>query len=410
MLQNAIISFILLLLAGVFSFVFGQTATAVKPTVIVGDVVTIGDKKFTVNAKTGPVEVATTEATAFKRVSAENPSLSAATSGNASEIGVGDKLTISALLGADGKTLTARTLYYMTKADIAAKNAKEAEAWRVRGITGKVISANAQTNQIVVETRTLTGSSNVTLTPKENAKFMRYAPDSIRFDEAVASSLAETKAGDMIRALGDKSVDGTSFSAEQIIAGSFQTIAGKVKSVDVEKNEVLIHDEQSKKDIVVVVGEQSVLKKFPVEQAEQLARFQGMGGGMGGARPVGGGGRPGPPVGGQPAAQGPPAAQGQPGAPGQPGGRGMMGGRGGAGGVDDMFDRLPAITAAELKAGDMIAISSTKNGVNTRIKAIKLIAGVEPFLRMAQASAAQGGRRGGQGGVDGGFSIPGLDP
>ena len=74
-----------------------------------------------------------------------------------------------------------------------------------------------------------------------------------------------------------------------------------------------------------------------------------------------------------------------------------------------MFDRLPVITAGELKPGDMIAISSTKNGVNTRIKAIKLIAGVEPFLRMAQASG-QGGRRGTTGGVDGGFSIPGLDP
>lgn len=404
MLQNAIISFLLLLFAGVFSFIFGQ-ATAVKPTVVVGDLVTIGDKKLTVNSKTGPVEIVTTDATAYKKVSVENPSLSTATAGVAKDMVVGDRLTVSALPSADGKILTARTVYFLTKAEIDAKNAKEAEAWRFRGITGKVLSVNAQTNQIVMETRTLMGSTNVTVTPKENAKFMRYAPDSVRFDEALASSLAETKAGDMIRALGDKSVDGTSFAAEQIIAGSFQTIAGKVKSVDAEKNEIVIHDEQSKKDLVVVVGEQSILKKFPAEQAEQLARFQmmGAGGGMGGARPVGGGARPqgGPPAGGQPTGQGQPGGQGRP----------MMGGpRGGAaGGVDDMFDRLPAITAAELKAGDMIAISSTKNGVTTRIKAIKLIAGVEPFLRLAQASSQAGGRRG-QGGVDGGFSIPGLDP
>ena len=56
-------------------------------------------------------------------------------------------------------------------------------------------------------------------------------------------------------------------------------------------------------------------------------------------------------------------------------------------------------------AGDMIAFSSSKNGSTDRVKAIKVLAGVEPFIRMAQATS--GGRRGQ--GVDGGFSIPGLD-
>ncbi|MBP9108650.1 MAG: hypothetical protein KBF83_03755 [Pyrinomonadaceae bacterium] len=354
------------------------------------------------NAKTGPVEVTTTDKTSFKRVSAENLNLTAATAGAFAEIGVGDGLTISALAAADGKTLNARTVYYVTKADKAAKAAKDAEAWRVRGITGKVISANTQTNQIVVETRTIAGSTNVTVTPKDGAKFLRYAPDSIRFDEAKASSLPEVKAGDMIRALGDKSSDGTSFSAEQLISGAFQTIAGTVKSVDASKGEVTITDSQTKKDVVVVVSETSVLKKFPAEQAEMLARVQMMGaGGMGGARPVGGGqGRPAggtPPV--APAGGQPPAGGGRP---------GMGGPRTGGGGVDDMLERLPTITPADLKAGDMIAISSTKNGTAGRIKAIKLVAGVEPFLRAAQAGTG-GGRRG-QGGVDGGFSIPGLDP
>ena len=82
-----------------------------------------------------------------------------------------------------------------------------------------------------------------------------------------------------------------------------------------------------------------------------------------------------------------------------------MGGR--SGGIDDMLDRFPNITAADLKAGDMVAVSSSKGGDPTRINAIKLLAGVEPFLRMAQAS---GQRQGGRGqSVDTGFSIPGLD-
>jgi hypothetical protein len=54
----------------------------------------------------------------------------------------------------------------------------------------------------------------------------------------------------------------------------------------------------------------------------------------------------------------------------------------------------------------MIAFSSTKNANVDRFKAIKLLAGVEPFLRMAQA--ANGNNQRGQG-VQGGFTIPGLD-
>lgn len=394
MLQNALVSLLILFSTGGFGLVFGQTATAIKPVYLAGDVVSLGDKKITVNdAKAGVVELTLTDRSAYKKVSAENASLTAATPGQLTEIGVGDRLTVSALPAADGKGFTARTVYYMTKADIDAKNKKEADAWRTRGITGKVISVNAQTNQVVVETRTLTGSSNVTMTPKDGAKFLRYAQDSIRFDEAKASSLAEVKAGDMIRALGDKSSDGTSFAAEQVVTGAFQTIAGTVKTIDIEKREVVITDLQTKKDVTVIISDTSVVKKFPAEQAEMLARMQmGGGAGMGGARPVGGGT---PPAGGQ------------------GGGRQMMGGGGprgpggaGGGGVDDMLDRFPNITAADLKAGDMIAISSTKNGTNTRIKAIKLLAGVEPFLRLAQAGG-QGGR--GRGGVEGGFSIPGLD-
>lgn len=388
---------LILLSTGTFGLVIGQTDAAIKPVYMAGDVVSLGDKKIVVNdAKAGTVELTLTDKSAYKKVSAENANLTAATPGTLAEIGVGDRLTVSALPSADGKTFTARTVYYMTKADIAAKNAKEADAWRTRGITGKVISVNAATNQVVVETRTLTGSSNVTMTPKEGAKFLRYSQDSIRFDEAKASSLGEVKAGDMLRALGDKSTDGTSFAAEQVVAGAFQTIAGTVKTIDVEKREVVITDLQTKKDVTVVISDTSVVKKFPAEQAEMMARMQmGAGTGMGGARPVGGG-----------SPQGPPSGGGQGG--GQGGVRpGMGGARGGSGGgVDDMLERFPNITAADLKAGDMIAISSTKNGTNTRIKAIKLLAGVEPFLRLAQTSG-QGAR--GRGGVEGGFSIPGLD-
>lgn len=386
MLKNIVIVAFVFVFSGIH--VFGQTDAALKPSVITGDVVTVDKGKIVVNTKNGQIEAALTDKTEFKRVSPENPSLKTATPSAFAEVAVGDRLMVTGVLAPDGKSLPARAVYLMTRADISQKNAKETEQWRTRGVTGRVVSVDPLTNKINVEMRSLTGSSTIAVTPKGDAKFLRYAPDSVRYDEAKTSSLAEIKAGDMLRALGEKSGDGATFTAEQVLTGAFQTIAGTVKSVDVEKNEVVIHDLQSKKDVTVVISATSVLKRFPAEMAERMAGIQ-----AGGVRPGGQGGAT-PPQGG--------AAT--PGA--TAGGPRPIGGPRPAGGIDDMLDRFPDIKAADLKAGDMIAISSTKNGTTDRIKAIKLVAGVEPFLRMAQATT--GGQRPGQG-VQGGFSIPGLE-
>lgn len=378
--------------SAVLCLAFGSLAvmaqTAVKPSLVPGDVVSIADKKIVVKSKTGDVDVTVTDKTEFKRVSAANPNLQTATSAVMTDIAVGDSVIVTGIMAADGKSIPARSVYLMTKSDITQKRTSEADAWRTRGIAGKVTTVNPQTNQLTVEVRGLAASTSVMVTPKENALFKRYTSDSVRYDEAKVSSLAEIKPGDMIRALGDKSTDGTAFSAEQVVTGAFQTIAGTVKTIDATKNEIVITDLQTKKDVTVVISGTSVLKRFPSEMAERMAGMQTFGGG--GARPVGARARP----------AGTPAA-GQRGM----GGQGMGGGQGAQGGLDDMLERLPNITSADLKAGDMIAISSTKSDTADRVKAIKLVAGVEPFLRMAQAA---GGRRG-QGGVEAGFSIPGLD-
>ncbi len=384
------------IISGAFSFAFGQTPdAAIKPTYFVGDVAAISAKSIIITTKSGPSQVLLTDKTAFKHSSAENPKdLAAATAGAFTDLSVGDKVIVSALLAIDGKSMNARSVYFITKADIDGKNAKETAEWKTRGITGKVSAINQQTNQLTVQMSGLTGASTtLAVTPKENAKFLHYAPDSVRFDEAKPSSLSEITVGDLIRAVGDKSADGASFTAEKILIGSFQTTAGTVKTVDAEKNEIVIKDFASGKDVTISTASVTTFKKFPAEMAERMASFQS---GGGGARPAGEGGMQARPV-------NPGGGGGQGSTGGQ--GRGGVGGARGGGGIDDMLERFPNITAADLKAGDVIAVSSTKNGSSDHIKAIKLLAGVEPFLRMAQAT---GGRGRGQG-VQGGFSIPGLD-
>ncbi|MEQ1924051.1 MAG: hypothetical protein ABL952_16225 [Pyrinomonadaceae bacterium] len=399
MLQNVLISVLIFLFSGVFALVFGQTPdAAIKPTYFSGDVAAISATTLSITTKTGTVSVALSDKTAFKKVSAETRSLTTAIAGALADVVAGDQVTVSALQAADGKTMNARTVYFVSKADILAKNAKDVAEWQRRGIAGKITAVNAQTNQITVDIRGLTGSTTMTVTPKADAKFIRYAPDSERFDEAKPSTFTEIKAGDTIRALGDKNTEGTAMTAETVLTGAFLTVAGTIVSTDPAKNEVVIKDLQTNKDVTVALGTTSVMKKFPSEMAERMAGMQAGGGAaMGGpggvqiVRPPTQGGQ------GQPAAG---AGQGQPGGNGP---RGMGGRPGGGGGIDDMLERFPSVTIADLKAGDMIAVSSTKGVTPDRIRAIKLLAGVEPFIRMAQAQA---GRNGGRG-VD--FNIPGLD-
>jgi hypothetical protein len=348
-----------------------QTAEAPKASLVPGDVVSISDKLIVIKTKDSELNVELSDKTEFKRVAPDRPSIAAATPAALTDIVPGDKVIVSGVFGTDRTKLPARTVYLMSQSDIAQRNARDAQRWTTRGISGKVASVNPQVGQIAVEVRNMLGSTTTMVSAKDGAVFKRYAPNSVKYSEAVSSSFSDIKPGDMLRAVGDRSADGLSFSAEEILTGAFQTIAGTVKSIDVAKNEVVVTNLESNKDVTISLSTASTMKKFPEEFAQRMA--------------MGGGGPGGPGAGGQrPGGVQRPVQAGQTG-PGGPG-RVMMGaGARSGGGIDEMLERFPNISAADLKVGDMIAVSSTKNGSIDHISAIKLLAGVEPFIRAAQA-------------------------
>lgn len=399
MRQKFIFTAFFILIAGIGSFINGQAADGIKPTYAGGEVKMVAGGKIVLQTKDGDIDVVLSDKTAYKKINPANPKITEAAESNLAEIGVGDKLLVSGAVAADKKSIPAKTVYLMTKAAIAEKQTKESEEWRTRSISGRVTSLNFEKKEVTVAVRNMTGETNVVITPKADGKFLRYAPNSIKYSEAKASNIKEIFVGDNVRALGDKSADGTAFQAEEILSGAFQTVGGKVKSIDAAKNEIVIEDIKTKKDVTISVGATSTLKKFPAEMAQRMAMRAG--GENGGFRPPQGQGNqqnnPNP----QNNQANPPNANGQ--TPGS----GMGGGqRGMRGDINDMFERLPVITVADLKVGDMIAVSSTKTDVPTKITAIRLLAGVEPFLTTPQGQSTGGRGRGGQ---DSGFSIPGLD-
>jgi hypothetical protein len=213
----------------------------------------------------------------------------------------------------------------------------------------------------------------------EKAVVRRYAPDSVKFSDARIASLGDIAAGDQVRARGEKSADGASMTAEEIVGGTFRNVAAQIVKVDPAEGRLTVTDLDTKKPLVVKVTPDSSLRKVP----EMMARFLAM------RLNAGEGGMPGMPSGGGPGAGlMRPGGAGGPGG-GGPGGGGMGGpgmmGPGGPGGGGppspaQMLERMPAFKLDELKPGDALIIASTAGKSEAEATAITVLAGVEPML------------------------------
>ena len=67
---------------------------------------------------------------------------------------------------------------------------------------------------------------------------------------------------------------------------------------------------------------------------------------------------------------------------GGPGGSGRWSGRRPGFNINDMLERLPTISIADVKVGDTIIVSSTQGVDPTRLTAISLVAGADTLLAM----------------------------
>ncbi len=343
--------------------------------------------------------------TQYKRMAPGAKTLAGAADITLADVGQGDRVWARWRPSADQKTTPAAQLVVMSKADLAKKQEQERAEWRRRGVSGIVSSVNPSTQEITVSSRSLAGQSQAVIIPvTEKVLMRRYPPGTIpKYSEAKPSKLEEVKVGDQLRALGDKSADGTHLAAEEVVFGTFKIAGGTVTAIDAANGQLKINDLQTKKPLTIIIKPDSVIRRFP-EGAAMM--FGGMGGpGAGGPGAQGQGARPQ----GQ-TAQGPGQGQRPQGA----GPGGPQGGRGGGGNMADMLERLPVITINELKVGDTVLMSSLPGADPTRLTAISLVSGVEPLLAMMSARQQQGGPsrpqavdlNGSFGGMFGGIGVP----
>src|SRR2546421_582974 len=280
------------------------------------------------------------------------------------------------------------------------------------GAVGVVTALKPETKEITVQTRTAEGPKPVVIpTSGANVKLTRYAPDSIKFSERKPATFEEVKVGDQLRAKGDRSEDGARFNAEEIVTGTFRIAVGAITAVDASKNEFTIKQLQGNQPLTVVVRPDTILKQIPPEAMAMMGGMGGPGaGGPGGGQRQGGQGQGA--GAGQGSGQGGVAgagngsgagqAAGQGGGQGQgPGGGGQRRG-GGADFMQQMLERLPPVTLAELKPGQLVIVSSTVGADPTRVTAIQLVSNIEPLVAMMSRRPGAGGGGLGPGGFGGG--------
>ncbi len=295
----------------------------------------------------------------FRRVAPGETDLRNAASIAISDVSVGDRV-LARGKPAENSGVAATLIVVMSQGDIAKKQAAEQSDWDKRGVGGLVASVSG--DSVTIDTRTMAGAKQMVITPGPNVIIRRYAPDSIKFTDAKAAQISEIRPKDQVRARGDKSADGSSMVATEIVFGTFKTMAGLVLNIDPQTNEIRVNDLETKKPVIVKIAPDSSVRKIQPQVAQVIAQRVHGGDAAAGDRPGAGAGR------------GPGGPEGQ--------GRGGFAGRnaGGGGDLSQMLERSPSATLADLKNGDAIVVLSTVGATQGKITAITLLAGVEPIL------------------------------
>ena len=318
------------------------------------------------------------------RVAPGQKDLKNATPFEKQDLQAGDRVLVRGRLAPDGQSLTAAAVVVMKQGDVAAKQEKDREDWQRHGIGGLVTVVDPTTGTITISMTSFAGSKSIAIHTTKDTILRRYAPNSVKFDDAKVAPLDQIKVGDQLRARGTKNEAGTELTAQEVVSGTFRNLAGTITAVDPASGSLTLKDVFSKQPVVVKISSDAQLRKLPPEFAQRIAMRLKAGGGEGGAG-TGNSARTGPVVVAAPGANARPQG-GQFGGP--PGAMGEGHRNGGPPDVQQILSRMPAASLSDLQTGDVVMIVSTQSDSAGEVKAVTLLAGVEALLR-ASPNASQ---------------------
>ncbi|HWN09259.1 MAG TPA: hypothetical protein VNO50_08335 [Pyrinomonadaceae bacterium] len=362
-----------------------SSAAQVAQQHLIGEVTAIDPTANLITIKTdagGSVIVAVNADTKYRRLPPGQNNLATSETITSADVKVGDRVLVPGGVSLAGGA-AARQVIVMAREAVAARREQQRDDWRTRGVNGRVVAIDPAKKEITIESRSREGVQSLTVVTGANTRVRRYAPGSIRPDDAVAGTFADIRVGDQLRALGNR--EESRMTAEEVISGSVTRMMGTVEKIDTSRNEVVVKDSQSGKSIIVALLPKTTLRRVPADFAETLERMQQRRGDnenlteaqraaqreqrAARRRERGNQGTP---------AAGTPAGEARPGA--RPGGRNPQ----------QMMENFPVITVNDLKKGDAVMIAATGTNDAARLTAATLVTGDAEIIQILQRRA--GGR------------------
>ena len=346
-----------------------ETAGGSVPARHIGAIKAISGNVITLTPDSGPqIDITVQATTRIVRIAPGEKTLKNATAVQLQDLQVGDRILVAGKASDDAKAITAASIVVMKRSDVEARKEEDRQDWQKRGLGGLVKTVDPTAGTATISVTGFGGTKTIVVHTSKDTMIRRYAPDSMKFDDAKSSTLQQIQPGDQLRARGNRSADGTELTAEEIVTGSFRNVAGIVNSVDASAGTVNVHDLLSKKLVQVRVTPESQLHQLPPEFAQRIAmRLKAAMAGMTGAPP----------------GLGASANAASNGGSAQPGGGGGGMRSGGAPDFQQMLSRMPAVALTDLHKGDAVMIVATQGTPSGGSSAITLLSGVEPILQAA---------------------------
>jgi hypothetical protein len=358
---------VFLVLALVAVVLAQEAAQPVGGTKLLGTIKSITGNDVTVTSDSGtPTSVTIQDSTRMLRTEPGAKDLKSATAITAHDLQVGDRVLVRGKAADDGKSVLALSLILIKATDVVAKQQQEREDWQKRGVGGLVTAVNASVGTITISNSAMAGNKATTIRVSKDTIIRRYAPDSVKFDDAKPGTVDQIKVGDQLRARGTRSADGSEITADEIVSGSFRNIAGQVMSTDPSNNSVTVRDLISKQPVTLKINPDSQLRNLPPMMAQHIAARlkhpQGSGNG--------------------PSAQAAPSAE-------AGGGQNSSGLRrpGGAPDFQQILNRMPPVTLSDLQKGTAVMIVATEGSATSQPTAVTLLTGVEDILTASPDSS-----------------------
>jgi hypothetical protein len=358
----------------------GGSATARR----IGSIRAISGEVITLTPDSGPeIQVMVQAGAHIVRIAPGEKTLKNATPVELQDLQPGDRILVGGKASDDAKAIAAASIVVMKRSDVEARKEEDRQDWQKRGLGGLVKAVDPTAGTATISITGFGGAKTIVVHTSKNTVIRRYAPDSMKFDDARSSTLQEIRPGDQLRARGARSADGAELAAEEIVSGSFRNVAGIVNSVDANAGTMNVQDLLSKKLVQIRVTPESQLHQLPPEFAQRIAMRvkAALAGATSGAAGPGA-------QSGAASSGGAPSGAGLGGAGGGAGG-GMTGGTrpGGAPDFQQILNRMPAVALTDLHKGDAVMIVATEGTPSGGATAITLLSGVEAILQAAPSGS-----------------------